>query len=101
MAKTPLRKHRLFRIYQERRTHGKKRFRYGFWPDFSFMNFHGEFVVADSHWVGDSQTTAIDLHQACRRMGYDLDRMVRPGFRFRNRQEAEQFYTVMILTLGV
>jgi hypothetical protein len=88
MMKTKYREHSLFHIYRENRKpdkRGGKRFRYG-------IRIH---VYSDLNVSGISKL-AVAMQQA----GYDIKRLRKDGFRFRNRVEAEQFYTVMSLTLG-
>lgn len=101
MAKTIYRRHRLFHITRERKRSGNKPFRYGFNAQFGwYISTEGKFAAHDQVWLGTNQTGTIEFEQACDRGGYDLQRMVRPGFKFRNRVEAEQFYTLMVLSIG-
>ena len=101
MAKTPYRRHRLFWIVEEKKTHGKKRVRYGFRPQVGVRwNAEEKCMVFDNWWVSNGQANTADLQDACWRSGYDILAMVRPGFRFKNRSQAGQFYTMITLMIG-
>lgn len=84
--KTKYREHSLFFIYRERRTHGKKRFRYGLGLPFGRYNRFN----TDNHALAQAMTQA----------GYELKNMEQPTFRFQNRETADRFYTIMTLILG-
>ena len=96
MASKTYLSHTLFDIIQIQRTHGKKRFHYSFRPKFSlYVLCHVDEESSSAEGQNLKQLKAL-----CETQGRILEQMSLPGFRFRNREEAEQFHLLATLVIN-